>query len=601
MTSFLDASKLVERMKTANGTGTDEELLDFENSLLLGPPVIQGQYDQNFRRFGDAYEVGDQTAREGLKDIVINLQLTLLATLRMALLDNTHPDLAAMLAASDNARLDALMCLYRLGERMALGPPQLNPSSSLPTKPSSSTVGSQSMQRIPSPPLNIRRPMVGPGFETTPRDPHRLSTSQSVSSYDTRNHHLPPISPASEMSLVTPISPFSLVAKDHTQFRDARTPSLDSSVGGSFTGTRYQHSTINHPSRLPELDPSIPPIHEAGAQSNSIYSDSVYSEKSSRPLIASRPSNGGDISSVLGPIRHGPYGRGGSSQENVLAEQNAPSPRSGSLLSGLHGRGKRISASSDEKDTPGPGSRSIFSFTRRAHPVQTGPAQTAPGGPPVTAVGTENLLQAGLYLPSEDNKFAGFCKGAWRLQNGIKKSFRVDLRPSGMYKQISTWRCTKCHFEGPMGQTPTISRNSPSAPIRGFARTSPLVGNSSQDFDQRVRLHGPSGIRYRWSFLAKSHSPIKSSPKANDGTGGRFGCIYCCVEQQGPAPVFADIDTFMQHLRLHAGSAGLADARATREPPQALLDWTKCIVGRVATEEEGFDINIPKVVVEMGD
>ncbi len=38
--------------------GTQTESL--EDSLARGPPTVQGEYDQDFRRFGEAFAVGDR-------------------------------------------------------------------------------------------------------------------------------------------------------------------------------------------------------------------------------------------------------------------------------------------------------------------------------------------------------------------------------------------------------------------------------------------------------------------------------------------------------------------------------------------------------------
>ncbi|WEW59184.1 hypothetical protein PRK78_004653 [Emydomyces testavorans] len=554
VSSFVDATKLVERIKAFNDTITDEAVLDLENSLSIAPPIVQGQYEQNFLQFGNSYEAGDHDARETLKDIVINLQLSLLATLRVALLENTLPDFTSLQTASDNGRLDAMMCLYRLGQRISMTSLQEMVSSSPSTKPSMTILNSDSMRQ----------------------DIRRRSISQSVSSYNTRPHQLSPVSPLTETSFARPLSPFSASSRDTMHSADTK-------------------PTMSHSSRLAEYDTSMLPIQEMAARTHSMYSESVYSERSLRPLMVPQTFRGGDRSSMLGPNRYGPYGREPSIQENVAADQSASSSRSGSLVSGLPSHNKRISASSDEKDTFGLASRSIFSFSRKAPSSQSESIPSSSGGRPATATGPEKPLLAGLYLPNEENKFAGFCKGAWKLQNAMKKSFRLDSRPT------STWRCTKCHFAGALSQAPSVSRKSPLASVQGLARAIPVTGSSSQEFDQRVRLHEPSGIRYRWAFLAKSHIALKTTPKATDGTSGSFGCIYCCVEQRGPAPVFANLDMFMEHLRIHGGSAGgSADARETQMPPQAVLDWTKCILGRVASEDEGFDINIPKVVAEIG-
>lgn len=103
---------------------------------MLGPPIVQGQYEENLMRLGNAYANGDQNARETLKDVVINLQLTLLATLRMALLDNLELDFAALQRASDESRISALVCLFQLGQRLSLGSPSMHPKAPLATSTS---------------------------------------------------------------------------------------------------------------------------------------------------------------------------------------------------------------------------------------------------------------------------------------------------------------------------------------------------------------------------------------------------------------------------------------------------------------------------------
>ncbi|EEQ29887.1 conserved hypothetical protein [Microsporum canis CBS 113480] len=142
--AYHDAAKLVKRIQstaattttdttttTTSAASTAEEsntaLADLGDSLMLGPPIVQGQYEENLMRLGNAYANGDQNAREALKDVVINLQLTLLATLRMALLDNLDLDFDALQRASDESRVNALVCLFQLGQRLSLGSPSIHP------------------------------------------------------------------------------------------------------------------------------------------------------------------------------------------------------------------------------------------------------------------------------------------------------------------------------------------------------------------------------------------------------------------------------------------------------------------------------------------
>lgn len=56
---------------------------------------------------------------------------------------------------------------------------------------------------------------------------------------------------------------------------------------------------------------------------------------------------------------------------------------------------------------------------------------------------------------------------------------------------------------------------------------------------------------------------------------GPLGCIICCAQQNEPAPRFQSVD---ECVHRHMSAA-------------ALLERTRCVVGRVALDQEGFDIN----------
>jgi hypothetical protein len=171
-----------------------------------------------------------------------------------------------------------------------------------------------------------------------------------------------------------------------------------------------------------------------------------------------------------------------------------------------------------------------------------------------TSVGT-------YWPPSKDNRYSGFCKGAWKLSSGLG-GFKIFSEPIGYFLLVSRWRCYRCYFDMPLASG---SRN-------------------EHRFDTKAYLHSPTGIQYRWPFLAKSHvackRPAVSTP---NHVRGSFGCIFCCAELDGPAPIFDLLDEFMAHLG--------ANHRALHAV--ALLDRTRCVVGRVAAEREDFDLNIP--------
>ena len=179
-----------------------------------------------------------------------------------------------------------------------------------------------------------------------------------------------------------------------------------------------------------------------------------------------------------------------------------------------------------------------------------------------------NATPVDTLLPSKANNFAGFCKGAWKLQTGMKKAFGTYVRPTGMFNDTPYWRCCKCLFEGPV-----------------WGKSS----KSSWTYDGCVRTHAATGIRYRWLFLAKSHIYSRTIPETRDGSDGIFGCLFCCLQQRDSA-IFGTLDSFMQHLLHH------------RELPpemEPLLCRIHYIVGRVASLSEKFDVNIPPRLVEL--
>ncbi|KAJ5833913.1 hypothetical protein N7474_002224 [Penicillium riverlandense] len=172
-----------------------------------------------------------------------------------------------------------------------------------------------------------------------------------------------------------------------------------------------------------------------------------------------------------------------------------------------------------------------------------------------------------LWLPNADNQYAGFCKGAWKLHSGLREAFRVHKEPgAGYYTQMSWLRCSKCYYEAPVA--PGSSAHAPR-------------------FHDALRWDRSTGIRYRVVFLAKWHVSCKRNASLDvpNGTWGTFGCIFCSVAHKTPAPTFGPLEVFLAHL-----AAEHRDLDAGRT---ALLDRTRCVVGRVATAREDFDINIP--------
>lgn len=268
---------------------------------------------------------------------------------------------------------------------------------------------------------------------------------------------------------------------------------------------------------------------------------------SRRPVLPSRSQG-----EYYSPDEVNPWAQTGSEEDSASSIAHDPEAEAMDIFD-PDGWGSVYSERTSEGNIPTPirPASSVIS----GHSSNSSTSGTFPisGGPSMT-----------LYLPSEENNFAGFCKGAWKLQVGLKtKAFSIRMRPAGMYNEVPYWRCSKCCYEGP---------------VRGSS------ARSTWRYDNQVRVHEPTGIRYRWVFLAKSHFHCKRVPEKTDGSVGTFGCIFCCIERRGPAPAFGNLASFMEHLLQH---------RRMAMGMEALLDRTRCIVGRVAGSSEDFDINLP--------
>ena len=152
--------------------------------------------------------------------------------------------------------------------------------------------------------------------------------------------------------------------------------------------------------------------------------------------------------------------------------------------------------------------------------------------------------------------YGGYCKGAYKLQVGLEKE-SVNLRNQSvsMTGQSNYWACasSKCAFEGPACKK-----------------------GKSWFFDETVRKS--DAVQYRWSFLAKCHV---ASSRVYDGQYD-YQCVFCGV-QPSSRSVYRGQKAFIEHIsQQHRG----------QQPDPSIWDKIRCIYGRVALEEESFDVNL---------
>ncbi|KAK2759973.1 hypothetical protein FQN54_002709 [Arachnomyces sp. PD_36] len=582
VSAYKDGSTLVRRIKTRRyelkKPVAELQTERLEDSLRLGPPVVQGQYDHDFRRFGETYAQGDQIARDSMKDIIINLQMALITSLHEALQTDLELNYESLLIASDNTRTNAVVCLGQLHQRLASQPSpsqnvrspstqtqNLTPRQERQIEIAKDTYRSLSPQPPPPYPQSAHSSTemsTGGGYNATPPVPisqnreaddrssptNKSKRSSSISSsLSFRRRFFPNHSKESEQRNGVdheqhPINPVNEYRSEH-DFRARQAPEA--------MGPRQirSPSTTDPPSML------VSPVDQArGGSRAGFYSpDDVRNNNPWTPFPISPTSehttsrsNGGVFSSLNSPLsndRQQQQQDQGSSSLIVASPPTRTLFHSSSNPRNNHGRGPSSTS----------GTSTTSSTNEGLTPFSSGNTGTVSKSP---------------YMPSEENKFSGFCKGAWKMQNNMKGAMSAEHRPSGMYGEIRFWRCCKCRFDGPM--------------YGGSSK-------ASRKFDNQVRVD-ISGIRYRWIFLAKSHVPLKQVPNVSDGSGGSFGCIFCCAEWQQDAPVFKDLERFMEHLQRH---------REQVLSPE-LIYRTKCIVGRIAADTEDFEINLPPKAQEMG-
>ena len=156
----------------------------------------------------------------------------------------------------------------------------------------------------------------------------------------------------------------------------------------------------------------------------------------------------------------------------------------------------------------------------------------------------------------ESHPYGGYCKGAYKLQVGFKKeSVNRRNQSVSMTGQSNYYACasSKCAFEGPACKE-----------------------GKKWFFDETVRK--TDGVQYRWSFLAKCHM---ASSRVYDGQYD-YLCVFCGV-QPSSRSIHQGHNAFMEHIsQQHRG----------QQLDPSIWDKIHCIVGRVALEEETFDVNL---------
>ncbi|OAG08484.1 uncharacterized protein CC84DRAFT_1203846 [Paraphaeosphaeria sporulosa] len=174
--------------------------------------------------------------------------------------------------------------------------------------------------------------------------------------------------------------------------------------------------------------------------------------------------------------------------------------------------------------------------------------------------------------PCKDNDYFGFCRGSWDTREDASKGLVLTSRPEGMFSSSQVWQCRHCLFEGPSRSVPHPTKKNKKKAV----------------LDTQIHMSA-TDIRYRWSFLAKSHVKKSSYSTAGRGSAGEeaecnFGCLICSVEGTVTG-IYGGVETLMEHIANEHVYAGNMN--------HMTMVRSKVVVGRTACEEEEWDVNIP--------
>lgn len=121
VSAYRDGGAIVDRIKQkrlARQAPPPTRLL--EESLARGPRAVEEAKENGIERFGPKYAAGDKVALDSLKDILIDLQGSLIKHLRRAQEDDNMADFTTLVDASDIGRIRTVMVLNQLYMRVAM-------------------------------------------------------------------------------------------------------------------------------------------------------------------------------------------------------------------------------------------------------------------------------------------------------------------------------------------------------------------------------------------------------------------------------------------------------------------------------------------------
>ena len=489
-------------------------------------------------------------ANDAFKDIVIQLQGTLLRHLVSAQHDDSVNDFNVVLEASNYGRVRSVHVLNEMYMRMMQAPPLRAPAGHpmIPQHPMLEYGQAQPFMvplaesQMTSPPNgynwnpHLQRSfteVTGSTWMNPSQPPSRSMTGMTAASSESQ---LMPLMPnmMNHPALQTELSNGNLAPLPQNKETEENGETGRRSPNPNKRGLRQMFASPKpHNPPLPQENPRRQPV--PFPQPASIYSSpdqqSLTGSRSSTSLSA--PSS--DVTSsprVVSPVKLKPAE---PVKVKIPMKESPPAEYR-----------KRL----NNKPKPKP-QRTV------TQPVMSTTASRDAITPPSTKSRKFSFPLVGSSKSSKVSDYGGFCKGASLMQTG-NHGVKLRNQSVSMTGQSNYWSCSnnKCCFEGPALQ----SKDEEKKVMWGF--------------DDSIR--DMYGVRYRWSFLAKSHVEI-----GNSKGGYEYQCAFCAGQGKACAKLKGE-RAFIEHVSTHQGQ---------RPDPfkMFLLNW---IAGRAAPDEAIFDVNL---------
>ncbi len=150
--------------------------------------------------------------------------------------------------------------------------------------------------------------------------------------------------------------------------------------------------------------------------------------------------------------------------------------------------------------------------------------------------------QSRFPLPTKENDYLGFCKGAWK----IDVTARARRRGEAVVERYIPCPTGRCNF-------------------------------AASVFPPKVVAPKSGVMKLRWAFLARSHM------RQTDMRSGDYSyrCIICILSGLQSEP-YRGINPFLEHIATHAED----------ELDEDMLHRIQCVTGRVADDTESFALNL---------